>query len=576
MASGIVYYLNHNLNEIITEKVNSKFNNSSISEYYNLSFNKIKINVLRGTLNIYNVKLSHKTDYNKKFFQKYGNVDCQINKLILKGVDVYTFIKTDSLNVDKIIIKDPIININKGDSAFKPFNFIEKKNDSTKIPFHLNNLSLVNAYLNYSENDNNIIVTDLSISSNNITICTNISASSLTVNIKEFGQTSKTYENINNVSFKNLNINIKDLNIIATDTSSNYTYSNFNIKIKSPKFHTKDSLYTVKTNNIEIDYKNKNIEINNILFKPNFSKLRFAKKFKYQTERYYFDIKEVKFYNFNFAKFIIKPHIYADSMTVKSVISDIYRDKTYPLNKNNFPLYPAQIIKRLPIPINVDIIKVNNANIKYSEKVSAKKTGKVDLSHLNIIINNVCNTNSKKALKINAEGKIRNKIPFRIDVNFNYNKPSFSYSGTVYKSNLKNANKIISSFENIEIKKGTIKKLTFKGYANNTISKGEMLFLYNNVSIKFLNQDDKTYTKIKNKFTAFIANTVIHKNNPSVGKTLARTVNFKYTRDKNKGFINLIWKSLFNGIIETIIPTKENKNKYKADLKKQSKQHARK
>jgi len=42
----------------------------------------------------------------------------------------------------------------------------------------------------------------------------------------------------------------------------------------------------------------------------------------------------------------------------------------------------------------------------------------------------------------------------------------------------------------------------------------------------------------------------------------------------NKGFINIILKSLFAGLKETIILTKENKKDYKADKKEAKKEAA--
>ncbi len=566
---GVLIYINHNLNSILTEKINDSFNKSKISDYYNLSYDKLKVNVLSGNLKLFNVKLTHKKDTNIIFFNQYGSIDYSINKLSLKNVNIYEYIKTDSLNVDKIVIKKPVIVVNNGSKILKPYNFLNKKTESSKLLLSLKKLDLQHAILHYNSKKNNITVNDLNINSENIKITSNVYINKLDIKISGVSQISESLENINNISFRNLNININELEVNPKNDTNIYSYSNFIVKINKPKFNTKDSIYTFKTRNIAIDYKNKSIKIENLLFTPNYSKKQFPINFKYQTERYYIDIKAININNIDLYQLFVNPHLYADNITINNVIADIYRDKTYPLNRNNFPLFPAQQIKKINIPIDIKNIKINNANITYSEKLSAKKTGKVDVSNLNIILDNVTNSNDNKLLKISAKGKIRNKIPFKINVNFNYNKPTFTFAGIVYKSNLKNANKIISSFEPVEIKRGTLNKLTFNGYANNTSSKGEMLFLYNNINVKLLTQNNKTSTKVKNGLMSFAANTIIYKNNPVKAKQTARKVNFGYKRDKNKSFINYIWKSFFNGVIETIHPGKENQKKYKSYKKKQ-------
>lgn len=571
IAFSILIYVNYNLNSIINNKIYEKFNNSTISEYYDLSFNKLRINILTKNLKLFDVKFTHKTDTNKIFFNKYGSADFKIDKLILRGVDIFTFIKTDSINANKIIIKKPEINIIKGNNNFKPFNFIEKTNDTLNILVSLKTINILNAVVSYKDNDNSVIIKDLNVLLKNIIVTSEINIESFNLDINKIEQFSKSYKNINNVTFKNLNVNISKLNIKVTNDSNTYKYNNFKIKINKPKFNTKDSLYTFKSHNIAIDYKNKDIKIDNLLFTPNFSKKEFAKKFKYQVERYSVDIKSLVINDIDITKFILKPHINANNIEINSLIADIYRDKTYPLNRNNFPIYPAQQIQKIGIPISINNISIKNSNITYIEKISSKKTGKVDVSNLNIDINDITNDSTKKTLKVLVKGKVRNKIPFRINVNFYYNKPLFTFNGTVFKSNLKNANKILSSFEPIELKNGTVNKLTFKGFANNTSSNGEMLFLYKNINVNILNNDNKTTTKIKNKLTSILANTIIYRNNPALGRTFPRTVKFSYIRDKNKGFINFIWKSLFNGIVESIKPTKANQKKYKVELKKQKK-----
>jgi hypothetical protein len=81
--------------------------------------------------------------------------------------------------------------------------------------------------------------------------------------------------------------------------------------------------------------------------------------------------------------------------------------------------------------------------------------------------------------------------------------------------------------------------------------------------------------KWKSSVLAFAANTAVNSSNPASAELPPRIVKFQATRDMNKGFINLIIKSLLNGIKETMIMSKENRKAYR-EAKKQLKKEGQK
>jgi hypothetical protein len=63
--------------------------------------------------------------------------------------------------------------------------------------------------------------------------------------------------------------------------------------------------------------------------------------------------------------------------------------------------------------------------------------------------------------------------------------------------------------------------------------------------------------------------------NPVSAHVPEKTVQFSVERNMNKGFINIILKSLFAGLKETIILTKENRKNYREEKKEVKKQAKR-
>jgi hypothetical protein len=98
-----------------------------------------------------------------------------------------------------------------------------------------------------------------------------------------------------------------------------------------------------------------------------------------------------------------------------------------------------------------------------------------------------------------------------------------------------------------------------------------MKFLYHDLDIDLALKDQ---AKWKSTALAFAANTILPEANPVSANMPEKVVQFSVERDMNKGFINIILKSLFTGLKETVILTKENRKEYQKD-KKAAKKEAR-
>ncbi len=99
-----------------------------------------------------------------------------------------------------------------------------------------------------------------------------------------------------------------------------------------------------------------------------------------------------------------------------------------------------------------------------------------------------------------------------------------------------------------------------------------MKFLYHDLEVDLELQDK---AKWKSSVLAFAANTALHSSNPGSRDLPPREVQFHIERDVHKGFVNVIIKSILNGLKETMIMSKENRKTYK-EAKKKSKQESKK
>jgi hypothetical protein len=109
-------------------------------------------------------------------------------------------------------------------------------------------------------------------------------------------------------------------------------------------------------------------------------------------------------------------------------------------------------------------------------------------------------------------------------------------------------NEITEPLGMVSVKSGEIKSLQFDFTGNDHFSKGELLFLYNDLRIELLKKNEADELTGKDG-SSFIANLLIKNNNPQNGNTRKGIIDFK--RDETKSFFNFIWKSVFDGVKKT-------------------------
>lgn len=133
-----------------------------------------------------------------------------------------------------------------------------------------------------------------------------------------------------------------------------------------------------------------------------------------------------------------------------------------------------------------------------------------------------------------------------IKMRLNDDAGHFTLDAQLGTLNAKSLNPLLKPMALAEINEGNISKLTYHLNATNTTASGNLLLVYDNLSIKLLKKDeDKNKYKTK-LLPTLAAGLVLKDSNPKDGKTRMGTVT--YPRDTNRSIFNLMWKSLFSAI----------------------------
>jgi hypothetical protein len=374
---------------------------------------------------------------------------------------------------------------------------------------------------------------------------------------------------VKQISLKNYEIFMNSLKIEKSIDSLIYHFDDLKMGFQDLNIHTADSIFHVALQAFNLSYRDKSVIVKNISFTPNLSEKAIQKMHKFQNTQVQGSAELVKIIGINFDSLLYQKKLFIDEIALDSVNLNVFKDKTKPIDPNRFPEYPAQSIASLKVPILLKLVSSSNVNLAYNEIKPDKNLGKANINKATFKIENFTNINTDHPLSLETDALLENKVRFFMSLNFDYNKPEFSFSGSFPKFDLKDLNPLLQSFTPAYINNGISDEIEFTGFAKEKKAEGTMKFLYHDLNFE-LNMEDKAAWK--NSIISFAANTAVNSANPASETLPQRIVKYHVERDMNKAFINITLISVLAGLKETVFMSKENKERYKKAKKEMRKE----
>jgi hypothetical protein len=326
----------------------------------------------------------------------------------------------------------------------------------------------------------------------------------------------------------------------------------------------------VAVKSFDLSYKQKSIELKDVSFKPNVSHALLQKKHQYQNTEFSGSVGKWEVKDINFDSLMYAKKLFIDEIKLDHVKAAIFKDKTKPMDSTRRPAYLGQTVAAISLPLLIKYVKATDVDLENTERKPDSSYAKVNITKATLEVKNITNLSTQKGLEMKADAHINGKAHFKAGLTFFYQKPQFNFEGEVKKFNLPDLNPLIQAYTPAKINKGVSDAIAFAGLAEQTKASGAMKFLYHDLDLE-IDLVLKEQAKWKSAVIAFAANTVLNSSNPVAPDLPSREVQFNIQRDMTKGFINVLIKSILNGLKETMIMSKENRKTYQ-DAKKKSKQ----
>ena len=330
---------------------------------------------------------------------------------------------------------------------------------------------------------------------------------------------------------------------------------------------TPDGLYTFKIGDAFVNATQKSVTLKNVSYASPLSNEEFVAKQEKATEKYDLSLPELTINGVEWWPAFNGEEISAGDVQMKGGDIHIYSDRSLPPT-NKMGNFPNQMLTKLPMKVEVDKLAIQDLAITYEEySPQSEQRGTI---HLDNIVMNVTNITNKKGngqpVVVEGTALLMKAAPL---------KARFTFSTEEAKAGVFSANLRLDSVDAtvmnpvakplglMKVERGQMHSLEANLQGNENGAGGEVLVLYDKLRLSVLKKKEGEEELKKRHLLSFIANVFVIKNNNPwwlTGKTQRKEAYLE--RNSEAGFMNLVWKTAFLGILKTVgAPEKVAKKK---------------
>lgn len=542
LSISFVAFVHYKWKPYLTKKIKDTVSEST-KGLYSVDFDDVSFNALSGKASFDSLTLDIDTavyEQQKKSLDAPKHLySISLNKIIFTNISLWDIYFKKELHLRDIMVDEPEISIIYNDIKTK-VDTTDKKTAYEQLSKFLKSFSI-----------DRVILNDADVS---------------------YHDQSSAKPDITNI--KGLIIKVSDFKIDSLsqyDKTRFYYTKDISLLLKDHHFDTKDGLYKISIGEVLSSTRAQSFKLSNLNVQPKYPEMEFSRKYKTQHDRYDLKLKEVELSNVDFRKLNTERRLIASKLLVDGLNLKIFMNRALPpVDLDKGKNYPQMALKRLKLNTRIDTMLIKNSNIIYSEyNPKSKAKGTLSFNRFDARILNI--TNDSLSLSKNhwaiahTSARLMGKAALNVTINFNLISANadFNFNGTIGKMDMRILNTLTKNMSLAEISSGTIEKADFKVSGNLRTATGYMKLYYNNLKVKLLKTDNDDGLE-KKTIASALANLVIKNENPDKDGTL-RVGKADAERAYNNSFFNLMWKSVFAGIKQSVGATLKSVDKVQVE-----------
>jgi hypothetical protein len=361
-------------------------------------------------------------------------------------------------------------------------------------------------------------------------------------------------------SFKNVGVEMKNI-LLNSSTRADKDRFLF-AKEATMEFHNfsttlNKGLYRFSIKDALINATGKQVVLKNLRLGSPLSKQAFMKKQSHATELYNLTIPTATISGVDWWTMLNGDAIEASTVQTKGGRFSVYFDRSLPL-KNKMGNFPNQLLAKLQVALNVTKVQMRDLDIAYEEfNPISGQSGMVSLSNTNLTVSNLHN-NPKQGQPVVVSGtsSLMGSIPLKASFRFPLQQAKKGmFSATLHTGAFegKVLNPITRPLGMLNIDEGSVKKLEVTMQGHEWGARGTVALQYIDLKLSMLEKNKEGKGMNDKNLLSFLANALVIRNsNPAKEGEAVQKKEASFDRDPNSGFMNLVWKTAFTGILRTI------------------------
>ncbi|WP_295120268.1 hypothetical protein [uncultured Chitinophaga sp.] len=516
-------YLNNHWKRILNKELKIYVQKATDSLYH-LSYTDIDMNVLTGNVSIANAELRPDSLRYRQLQAEQRATEAvfslKVPVLEVRGVKIFRYLRKHEIAIGSLVLRDPEITMVRDANSVDTS--VKKGMDK------IQGLSLGRI--------------DLS----NITfLMTDIRKDSVRVLTK----------------YTEVDVRVRDLQIdslSAKDPDRFFYAREFDVDLKKYDFRTPDSLYWLHVKDVKYRAAAQELSVAQAVLEPRYSRAEQDKRVGVQKDRF-----DIKFDSITAQGFkpqnLMQGQVFISMLRIKSGKLDVYRNRTLPMPPGNkLGSFPNQMILKLKLPLRLDTLKPGSVDITYTElNPKSRKLGTVKFLDAGGTLTNITNVDTviarNKSMVADLHAKVMQSGPLKTRFEFMLDDSSGAFNITGHMGAMDAAKEftpVVRGMAKVEIKSCNVKSVDFDIKGNEMSAKGVVKFIYSDLKINVMEEDEDTKKLKKKGFKSMLANIIaIKQDNPARGEA-ARVAYPTNQRDIKKSFFNLVWKNLSKGLME--------------------------
>lgn len=522
---AVVLFINSYLKPVLTQKLKEGVLKATDS-LYRVNFTDADLQVFRGKVSLHNIELKPDTAVYKSLKRQgkapFSLYELQVNQLTVTGVKALSIFFKKKLEVGEIILTGSKVQLSK--YGEKPDTSV--KDNRTFYQKIAKDIKLIKV--------DAIHLDDVQFTFNNYT------GKKLAVSV-----------------LKHISIKADDLLIDSAtqaDTARTLFCRNITARLSNYKGQSTSGLYKYEVKSLELHTATSRVTASGLVLQPLPVPAYFAKS---KTDRFALRFDSVMLNNFDFNLYYQRSGINISDARIAGGYFEVFSNPNGAFQTTDrLVTFPHWAIRhKIKSMLNVDTLRLKNIDVTYREyHKQSKKSGAIKFMSTTGRLLNI--TNSKEALQKNnickayLHSRFMGVAGFDLWFNFNLNDADYKYTyrGHLSPMDMQAANPALVPLSMVQITSGKLKSFDFNVSSTQKVSNGQLKFLYNDLKVKLLRQDDeKGFTK-KSLLSLFANSFVLKSNNPDEVGQSPRLATLTFIRPGNFPFFKTIWFTLLNGI----------------------------